>query len=390
MTENRRSVSEESVTSSNAALQKLYRITTEHQRPFEEKLQDLLEVGRNYLDVEAGFLTEISNGRQQIVKASGDNELLQSGNSCPLSKAYCRKTIDVSGALTVQHAEVEGWEGDAAYEEFGLESYIGAKVVIDGEIFGTFCFAGSTPRDRPFSTDEEVFVELMAEWVSYELFQQMAKEKIEKQRDKLEEFTGVVSHDLRNPLSVISGYLDLAEETGDAEYFDRCRNALERMEILIEDLLVLSRGGEATSEESTFDISETVSDCWDFVNSKNATLSLNINGTITADKSRIQQLFENLFRNAIEHGGEGVHITVGELEDNKGIFVEDDGVGIPNEDLDDIFTDGYSTTTNGTGLGLTIVNQVVSSHGWDIQATESENGGARFEITGIEFSNNGY
>jgi len=132
-----------------------------------------------------------------------------------LSKAYCRKTIDQDGALTVQHAEVEGWEGDAAYEEFGLESYIGSKVVVDGEIYGTFCFAGSEPRDRPFSEDEETFVELMAKWVSYELFQQRATEQIKEQRDQLEEFTSVVSHDLRNPLSIIDGYLDLAEKTGD-------------------------------------------------------------------------------------------------------------------------------------------------------------------------------
>ncbi len=210
----------------------MYRITADHERPFEEKLQDLLVLGRTYLDVQAGFLTEISEDTQLIVQASGDHELLQPGESCPLSSAYCRKTIQHENALTVQHAAIEGWEGDRAYEAFGLESYIGAKVLIDGDIYGTFCFAGSEPRDQPFTTEEETFVELMAGWVGYELFQQQAIEQIQHQRDQLEEFTRVVSHDLRNPLSVVKGYLDLAEETGDSEHFHRCRNTLDRMDAL--------------------------------------------------------------------------------------------------------------------------------------------------------------
>ncbi|QZP36898.1 GAF domain-containing sensor histidine kinase [Halobaculum magnesiiphilum] len=366
------------------AVRRMYRITADYERSFDTKVSDLLELGRAYLGVQAGFLTEISDDEQVIVNAVGDHPLLQPGESCPLDKTYCRRTLSHDDSLTVQHAEVEGWEEDSAYQQFGLESYIGAKVIVDDEIYGTFCFADTEPRERPFSDAESTFVELMAEWVSYELFQKQATERIQRQRDQLEEFAKVVSHDLRNPLSVVQGYLDLAEETGDPDHYDRCRDALDRMETLIEDLLVLAREGESIDETEAVDVGEAASDCWSFVATADATLTVEIDRRITADGTRLQQLFENLFRNAIEHGGDDVAIRVGELADGSGFFVADDGPGITPADRERVLDHGYSTADDGTGFGLTIVTQIADAHGWDVTVTESDDGGARFEIAGVD------
>jgi len=367
------------------ALRRMYRITAEQERPFESKLPDLLDLGCVYLGVETGFLTEIDDDTQHIVAASGDHELLQTGRSCPLSKAYCRKTVDVDGALTVQHARVEGWEDDAAYEEFGLETYIGAKVVVNRDVYGTFCFADTEARDRPFSEDEETFVELMAQWVSYEIFQKRATERMQQQRDQLEEFTRVVSHDIRNPLGIVDGYLDMAEQTGDPEHFERCRDAIHRIEALIDDLLFLTREGQTIGGREEIRIDELARECWSFVNAKDATLEIDTDRVVLGDWSRLQQVFENLFRNAIEHGGEGVAIRVGDVADGDGVYVEDDGAGIPEDERDQVFVDGFTTGESGTGLGLTIIQQVVSAHGWEVSVTEGDDGGARFEIRGMEF-----
>ena len=370
--------------SEDEALRRMYRITMNYQRSYEQKRRELLEVGRTYLSVEIGFLTEISDDTQRIVETSGNHELLTPGESCPLSNAYCRKTVRQEGALTVQHAAVDGWEGDTAYELFGLESYIGARVVVDGELYGTFCFADSEPRNQPFSETEETFVELMSKWVSYELFQQRAKARIESQRDRLEEFASTVSHDLRNPLSVAKGYLELAEETGDAEQFQQCRSALDRMSELIGDLLILAREGKEIDGAEDTHIPTLVKECWSFVSNDTATISVTADLTVTGDRSRLQQLFGNLFRNAIQHGDEDVTVRVGQLDDENGIYIEDDGPGIPEEKRHRVFDDGYSTGESGTGYGLAIVKQVVEAHGWDIQVTDTAGGGARFEITGVE------
>lgn len=105
---------------------------------------------------------------------------------------------------------------------------------------------------------------------------------------------------------------------------------------------------------------------------------------ILADRSRLRQLLENLFRNAVEHGGDDVTVTVGELD--HGFYVEDDGPGIPEEDREEVFETGYSTSDEGTGLGLCIVKEIIEAHDWEIRVIEGTDGGVRFEITGVEFT----
>jgi len=83
---------------------------------------------------------------------------------------------------------------------------------------------------------------------------------------------------------------------------------------------------------------------------------------------------------AAEHGG--ASITVGSLPD--GFYVADDGPGIPAEERDRIFDADYSTSEGTTRFGLDIVSEICDAHGWTVVATESEDGGARFEITGVE------
>jgi signal transduction histidine kinase len=100
--------------------------------------------------------------------------------------------------------------------------------------------------------------------------------------------------------------------------------------------------------------------------------------TIQADRSRLQQLLENLMRNSVEHGDKTVTVVIGDL--NNGFYVADDGPGIPEPERDEVFEAGYSTATEGTGFGLNIVQKVVDAHGWDVQIAESESSGARFEF----------
>ena len=239
---------------------------------------------------------------------------------------------------------------------------------------------------------------------------------IEEQNERLAAFASIVSHDLRNPLGIAQGYADLAEQTGDPEHFDRCRNALTRMESLIDDLLILAREGADIAETEIISIPEFVPECWSFVRTAEARLTVAADVRIRGDSSRLQQLFENLFRNSVEHGstgprsqahgdavehgstsnraepddvaehgGEDVTVVVGTLPDGLGLYVEDDGPGIPAGDRRRIFSGGYSTNEHGTGFGLKIAREVVAAHGWDITATAGSTGGARFEITGIEF-----
>ena len=284
-----------------------------------------------------------------------------------------------------------------------------------------------------------------------------------KEREKqLEEFASVVSHDLRNPLTVAQGRLDLLRGDVESEHLEDIAYALDRMEALIEDLLTLAREGSQVGEMEPVDLAALARRCWNQVATAETTLVIDLDRTIRADRSRLRQLLENLIRNSVEHGSTSppsqaqensvehgsttppsqaqedtgrrgtssepsvadapedsvehgstspvsraqrdavehdslsqtrartdengdtasVTVTVGGLED--GFYVEDDGPGIPESEREDVFETGYSSVENGTGFGLSIVEQVADAHGWDVRLTDSAAGGARFEITGVE------
>lgn len=210
------------------------------------------------------------------------------------------------------------------------------------------------------------------------------EEQLQAQNDQLEEFASVVSHDLRNPLSVASGRLELAQEECDSEHLEAVDRAHERMTVLIDDLLSLAREGVKVKEFEPIDLADLIGGCWRNVEKNEARLRIDTDLTIEADQSRISQLIENLMRNAVEHGGESVTITIGELDD--GFYVEDDGVGIPPEKRDRVFKAGFSSSDDGTGFGLSIVKQIADAHGWEVAVTEGREGGARFEITNISIA----
>ncbi len=206
--------------------------------------------------------------------------------------------------------------------------------------------------------------------------------ELERQNERLEEFTSVVSHDLRNPLQTANGWLELAQADCDSAHLDDASDALDRMDTLIEDLLTLARNDETVERAEEVSVSVLAEQCWKMVPKEGATLTVETDRTVSADRTRLRQLLENLFANAVEHGGNDVNINVGSLAD--GFYVADDGAGIPKGEREDVFEPGYSTTTDGTGFGLRIVKQIADAHGWDICVTDSENDGARFEITEVD------
>ena len=113
-------------------------------------------------------------------------------------------------------------------------------------------------------------------------------------------------------------------------------------------------------------------------------------GTEQSDRSRLRTLLENLFRNAVDHGGERVAVGLLDGADaeapgrgHTGFYVADDGPGIAPDEREDVFEYGYTTAEDGTGFGLAIVRSVAEAHDWSVAVTESRQGGARFEVTDV-------
>ncbi|MFB6153575.1 MAG: sensor histidine kinase [Halodesulfurarchaeum sp.] len=210
------------------------------------------------------------------------------------------------------------------------------------------------------------------------------RERLQRENERLETMAQMLSHDLRNPLAVAEGNVELAMEEYDSEELEKARSALGRMNDLIEDVLTWVREGMHVSPEETTDVdlAALASRSWQNVDVTEATVDVESTQRIRADESRLQHVFENLFRNAVQHGGKEVTIRIGDLEE--GFYIEDDGPGIAPEERENVFESGYSTGDEETGLGLSIVQEIVEAHDWEIAVTESTEGGARFEITNVD------
>jgi len=194
----------------------------------------------------------------------------------------------------------------------------------------------------------------------------------------------VVSHDLRNPLNIAQGYLDLLTEDIDRNELALAINSLDRMDTLITELLTLAKSGDGIGDTEPASVADVAEAAWNSVSTGTAEVVYPDRSVVVADRSRLQQLFENLFRNAIEHGGERTTVTVGTRDG--GFYVADDGLGIPTDEREAVFETGYTTVDGGTGFGLNIVEEVATAHDWSVEITESADGGARFDITGVEFA----
>jgi PAS domain S-box-containing protein len=238
------------------------------------------------------------------------------------------------------------------------------------------------------------------------------KAQLEQQNEQLDQFSSFVSHDLRSPLQVARRYLQLVRDTEDLSHLGQVEESIQRMDEMVEDLRKLTRVDQNGLTTEAVDIEMAARQAWAQVETKGASLEIGEAGEIIADNEFLRHVFENLFRNSVEHGSTssrarpdnsvehgstdsrtqpgnsaehgGTDLTVRVGSVAEGLYIEDDGVGIPEDERDEVLEHGYSTASNGTGLGMSIVKTVVDAHGWEITVDESDDGGARFELTNVD------
>jgi GAF domain-containing protein len=362
------------------AHRRMVELTADPDLDFEAKVDALLELGCDRFDVDVGFLSAIDD-EFEVVAADSAHPGLQPGATEPMSTTYCRRTIAADDPLAVEDA-AEEWADDPAYDRWELACYVGAKVEVDGELYGTLCFA-DTGESRAFTDAEKTFVELLAAWVRYELERRERERGLERENERLSKFASVVSHDLRNPLSVAQGHLQVLD-AGDAddETVAEIAAALDRMEALIEDVLTLARDGEVVDDPEVVSLPAAATEAARVVDAPDITLDVpRDTPSVRADPERLRTILENLFRNSVEHGdASSIRVSV----DDGILFVADDGTGIPVDDRESVFEHGFTTNEDGTGFGLAIVEEIADAHGWTVSLPASDTGGARFELHGVD------
>ncbi len=220
-----------------------------------------------------------------------------------------------------------------------------------------------------------------------------------KNEEMRREFVANVSHELRTPLTNIRSYAEtLSENAGripadtEKKFLGVILNESDRMTHIVQDLLTLSRfdSGRDDLKMSRFSFKTAVEDLYHAVYMEakrhNHTLKLELEPDLpdlVADRERILQVMMNIASNAIKYTPDGGHITIsaGRCEDRVWMVVDDDGIGIPNQDRGRIFERFYrvdkarSRQSGGTGLGLSIAREIVDRHQGVLVLQEKEGPG---------------
>lgn len=347
------------------------------------RLEALLEVGCEQFDLPIGFLSHIDD-RFRIVAAHGDHDEIQAGAVTDIDRTYCERLLGESTAATIPDVAAAWGEDDPRLERWGLRCYIGTEVRVHGTPYGTLCFVDTEPQETSFRAADRTLLDLLGQWAGYELARQDRVERLEQRTRRLDEFTGIVTHDLRNSLAVAAGYLDLArarslgddDQGSPAEHFDRTNRALNRMDDIIDRALRLTEKGR-TLDRQPVELSTLVERAWLRSDTGDAVLSCAQDREVTADPAMAVELLRELFGNAVHHGG-ATHITVTGTEE--GFAVADNGSGIPNGEHGLLFERG-SSDGPGAGLGLHVVSCVADAHDWAVRTdTPDPERGARFEV----------
>jgi PAS domain S-box-containing protein len=352
----------------------------------------------------------------ECIKTVADDGTLLQMNPAGLDMVEADSESDVTGECVYDLIAREDRE---RFREFNERVCRGERGTLEFDIVGLdgtrrHMETHAAPLHRPDGTTVQVALTRdVTEQVEREQRLEETVAKLEDKNDRLENFASMLAHELRNPVTIGQIYSQQLPDDTDVDAVEYVTEALDRVEDIIDVMLVLTRGQDAVGERTPVDLAATARDAWADVDAPEAALDVEVERTIQADGTYIRHLFQNLLENAVEHGSTSnrpsdddaveygstsprshahedavehaadVTVTVGDLP--TGFYVEDDGVGIPADERDAIFDEGYTTASDngGTGLGLAFVQKLTEVYGWDCTVTESAAGGARFEFRNV-------
>lgn len=237
--------------------------------------------------------------------------------------------------------------------------------------------------------------------------QNRAKEikKLRSLENYRKEFLGNVSHELKTPIFNIQGYILTLLEGGledpeiNREYLERTEKSINRMINIIEDLESITKleAVELQLNMKDFNIAQLLKEVFELQdnNRKKYDIKLSLKKSydtpimVIADKKRITEVLNNLLVNSIIHGKKGgtTKVSLEELGENVLVSIEDDGIGINEEDIPRIFERFFRTHTGrsrdrgGTGLGLSIVKHIIEAHNQTISVQSEPGKGSVFSFT---------
>jgi len=288
--------------------------------------------------------------------------------------------------------------------EKGIHAWLSLPLLYQGQLIGALNLGRGvgerfTQAEAEIAHDvaNQLAIALQQTRLYHALQDQLAEREkliaqLEASNAELERFTYTVSHDLRNPLVTIKGFLgmlqkDLKEHRQDKiqDDFKRIAGAADKMDTLLSELLELSRIGRILNPPEEVDLVQLIQDAIETLDARIHSNGITINfaqnlSQVYGDRLRLREVFENLIDNAAKYMGDQplptIEIGMRKQEGTPIFYIKDNGIGIESQYHNKVFGlfEKLNPTIEGSGIGLAVVKRIVETHGGRIWV-ESEGRG---------------
>lgn len=363
-------------------LKKIQKLSTQHYDSFDDLIASYLSAGIEIFQMETGIVSHITEDKHYIVKdVITPLDVIGPGAIFELQDTYCREVYKTKRVIGLPHVgKIKEMQGHPVYQNLKLEAYISAPIFVNHQLYGTFNFTSVTPRAYGFSEHEMDLISLMANAIGNFILLQEKEQSLIQVNERLKELVGHVSHDLRNPLGMISNLAmllnkrtDMLEERRD-EFLGYIKTNADRCLELVNTILDIAAlgSGKITLVKTTFNlvniIEESIRSFELLALERSILFDIHISEglNLNADEARLLQAFNNLIGNAAKYASEQSTIHLNAEKVGKHIIIE-----IRN-DIDEqrMSPEPTKYSSKSIGFGLEITKEVLACHQADLSITK--------------------
>ncbi|WP_406832541.1 GAF domain-containing sensor histidine kinase [Pedococcus sp. KACC 23699] len=363
-------------------------------RPAEPDLQRLVELAAAVCDVPTAVINIIDDRQQHQIAAIG-----LSASVCSREDSMCARVLHDPQLVAVPDASLDERFAQNPFVTgliANIRFYASSPLITPAGVpIGTLCVFDDVPRRLSAAAGRALGV--LAEQVVDVLELRRLSRELARSNEQLTQFAGQVSHDLRNPLAALTGFLELAADSPEladapdaAELLARAESSAARMTAMIGDLLDFARiggGGRQGMVDLQGEADAVLEDLSAQIAGAAADVQVMGLPKVAGDATLLRALLQNLVANAVKFsaavvGGGTPVVRVGAEHITGGwrVTVDDNGPGVPKEDRDRVFEllarGDDKQDVEGLGIGLSTCRRIVQSHGGRIGIADSELGGA--------------